>query len=292
MLGLRWNCSASPPSSRFALCFTKSSSSFALIPAPLRAFRASCWSQCSRSPNLVELEYADLNLKDFYGAGCQVGHVRIRQHVNPLSSSFVAPVKVPEWKQVFSNPSLPLMVDIGCGSGRFLIWLAKHFPESRNYLGLEIRNKLVQRSQFWVKELGLKNIHFMFANATISFEHLVPAYPGPLTLVSILCPDPHFKKRHHKRRVVQKSLVDSVVKNLSLGGQVILQSDVLDVALDMRDQFDARADVLKHIDALDANFTCDAQGWLLENPMGIRTEREIHAELEGAKIYKRMYQKV
>ncbi|KAH7658948.1 tRNA (guanine-N-7) methyltransferase Trmb type protein [Dioscorea alata] len=186
MLGLRWNCSASPPSSRFALCFTKSSSSFALIPAPLRAFRASCWSQCSRSPNLVELEYADLNLKDFYGAGCQVGHVRIRQHVNPLSSSFVAPVKVPEWKQVFSNPSLPLMVDIGCGSGRFLIWLAKHFPESRNYLGLEIRNKLVQRSQFWVKELGLKNIHFMFANATISFEHLVPAYPGPLTLVSIL----------------------------------------------------------------------------------------------------------
>ncbi|KAH7658945.1 tRNA (guanine-N-7) methyltransferase Trmb type protein [Dioscorea alata] len=220
MLGLRWNCSASPPSSRFALCFTKSSSSFALIPAPLRAFRASCWSQCSRSPNLVELEYADLNLKDFYGAGCQVGHVRIRQHVNPLSSSFVAPVKVPEWKQVFSNPSLPLMVDIGCGSGRFLIWLAKHFPESRNYLGLEIRNKLVQRSQFWVKELGLKNIHFMFANATISFEHLVPAYPGPLTLVSILCPDPHFKKRHHKRRVVQKSLVDSVVKNLSLGGQV------------------------------------------------------------------------
>lgn len=70
MLGLRWNCSASPPSSRFALCFTKSSSSFALLPAPLRAFRAACWSQCSRSPNLVELEYADLNLKDFYGAGC------------------------------------------------------------------------------------------------------------------------------------------------------------------------------------------------------------------------------
>lgn len=67
---------------------------------------------------------------------------------------------------------------------------------------------------------------------------------------------------------------------------------MLDVALDMRDKFDARADVLKHIDALDANFTCDAQGWLLENPIGIRTEREIHAELEGAKIYKRMYQKV
>lgn len=38
--------------------------------------------------------------------------------------------------------------------------------------------------------------------------------------VSLQCPDPHFKKRHHKRRVVQKPLVDSILKNLSPGGQV------------------------------------------------------------------------
>ena len=35
------------------------------------------------------------------------------------------------------------------------------------------------------------------------------------------CPDPHFKKRHHKRRVVQKPLVDSIVNNLMPGGQVL-----------------------------------------------------------------------
>ncbi|KAL5211301.1 hypothetical protein ABZP36_022148, partial [Zizania latifolia] len=33
------------------------------------------------------------------------------------------------------------------------------------------------------------------------------------------CPDPHFKKRHHKRRVLQPQLVDSITKNLCLGGQ-------------------------------------------------------------------------
>lgn len=70
-----------------------------------------------------------------------------------------------------------------------------------------------------------------------------------------------------------------------------MQSDVLDVALDMRNQFDSQADVLQHIDDLDPNVLCDPQGWLLSNPMGIRTEREIHAELEGAKIYRRLYQK-
>ncbi|XP_020099821.1 uncharacterized protein LOC109718151 isoform X4 [Ananas comosus] len=220
-----------------------------------------------------------------------MGHVRIRQHVNPLSSSFTEPVQVPEWKEVFRDSTLPLMVDIGCGSGRFLIWLAKNSVEPRNYLGLEIRQKLVQRSQFWVKELGLENIYFLFANVSVSFDQLVSSYPGSLKLVSILCPDPHFKKRHHKRRVVQAPLVDSISKNLSLGGQVLLQSDVLEVASDMRDQFDAYSDVLEHVDHIDSNVLCDAEGWLLHNPMGTRTEREIHAELEGARIYRRMYQK-
>ncbi|XP_044499673.1 tRNA (guanine-N(7)-)-methyltransferase-like [Mangifera indica] len=238
------------------------------------------------SPELVALEYADLNLSPG-----DLGHVRIRQHVNPLRSSFSAPVQVPDWNEVYKDPTLPLMVDIGSGSGRFLLWLARKNPDSGNYLGLEIRQKLVKRAEFWVKELALSNIHFMFANATVSFKQLVSAYPGPLMLVSVLCPDPHFKKRHHKRRVVQKTLVDSIVNHLMPGGKVFVQSDVHEVALDMRNQFDTESNVLQHIDTIDSTVPCDNEGWLLENPMGIRTEREIHAEFEGAKIYRRMYQK-
>ncbi|KAL5560815.1 hypothetical protein UlMin_037026 [Ulmus minor] len=244
----------------------------------------------SATPQLVALEYKDLNLSHKFSE--EVGHVRIRQHVNPLSNSFSIPIQVPDWNQVFRDPTLPLMVDIGSGSGRFLIWLAKRNLGVKNYLGLEIRHKLVKRAQFWVKELAFDNIHFMFANATNSFKQLVSTYPGPLMLVSILCPDPHFKKRHHKRRVVQKPLVDTIVESLMPGGQVFIQSDVFQVAVDMRDQFDSKADTLIHIDEVDSSMLCDCEGgWLLKNPMGIRTEREVHAEFEGAKIYRRMYQK-
>jgi len=193
---------------------------------------------------------------------------------------------------VFEDPLLPLMIDIGCGSGRFLIWLAKNSDQRRNYLGLEIRQKLVERTQFWVNELGLRNVYFMYANATVSFEQIISSYPGPLSLVSILCPDPHFKKRHHKRRVLQPPLVDSITKNLCLGGQVLIQSDILEVAADMRKRFDGYSDILAHVDRVDKDLHCDNEGWLLDNPMGIRTEREIHAELEGATIYRRMYQKI
>lgn len=68
--------------------------------------------------------------------------------------------------------------------------------------------------------------------------------------------------------------------------QIFVQSDVLDVAQDMRDQLDEEAKVLEHVDTVDTE-----EGWLRENPMGIRTEREIHAVLEGARIYRRLYQK-
>lgn len=66
---------------------------------------------------------------------------------------------------------------------------------------------------------------------------------------------------------------------------------MLEVAVDMRTQFDLLSDVFKHIDAINRDFGCDADGWLLQNPMGIRTEREIHAEIVGSRIYRRMYVK-
>ncbi|KAL3537211.1 hypothetical protein ACH5RR_000577 [Cinchona calisaya] len=172
--------------------------------------------QSIRSPGLVALEYADLNLSDKFSE--ELGPVRIRQHVNPLRSSLIVPAEVPDWNEVYKDPTLPLMVDIGCGSGRFLMWLAKRNPNS-SYLGLEIRQKLAERAKYWANELALNNIHFIFANATVSFKQLVSTYPGPLTLVSILCPDPHFKKKYHKRRVVQKPLVESIVDSLAPGGQ-------------------------------------------------------------------------
>ncbi|KAI3709830.1 hypothetical protein L2E82_39597 [Cichorium intybus] len=239
-----------------------------------------------RSPQLVALEYADLSIPHIV---CEeLGALRVRQHVNPLSSTLSIPVEVPDWNDVFEDPKLPLVMDIGSGSGRFLMWLAKRNSGSKNYMGLEIRKKLVTRAETWAKELDLSNIHFVFANATISFKQLISTYPGPLMLVSILCPDPHFKKRHHKRRIVQQPLVEAITDGLMPGGQVFIQSDVLEVACDMRKYFDAESAKL----VFDSDFDCDNEGWLLSNPMGIRTEREIHAEYEGGKIYRRIYRKL
>lgn len=239
--------------------------------------------------HLVEQEYGELNLKHISD---QVGGVRTRQHVNPLKASLMVPASPPKWEDIFIDPSLPIMVDVGSGSGRFIMMLAKRNTKTWNYLGLEIRQQLVSRANLWVNKLELKNLHFIFANATVSFCSILSTYPGPVKLVAISCPDPHFKNRHHKRRVVQTQLVDSIVNTLAPGGQVFLQSDVKEVATNMRCQFDTKAGI-SLVNELQANpSTHDTEGWLLENPLGLRSEREIHAVSNGGQMYRSLYTKL
>ncbi|KAH7446120.1 hypothetical protein KP509_01G039900 [Ceratopteris richardii] len=203
----------------------------------------------------------------------------------------MVPVLPPRWEDVFSDPSLPIAVDIGSGSGRFAMLLAKRNAGSCNYLGLEIRHQLVVRANNWAAELNLSNVCFIYANATVSFGSIMSTYPGPLKLVTILCPDPHFKSRHHKRRIVQMQLVEKIIDSLAPGGKVFLQSDVKEVAEDMRRQFEVKVDAY-FLNDLEVNpSSYDKDGWLLDNCLGVRSEREIHAIAEGGQMYRSLYMK-
>ena len=81
-----------------------------------------------------------------------MGKVRVRQHVNPLRVEYQTPLGAVDWAAAFEDPSLPLVVDLGCGSGRFLLLLQRRAAESAagagagvpqggrcNFLGVEIR---------------------------------------------------------------------------------------------------------------------------------------------------------
>ena len=61
------------------------------------------------------------------------------------------------------------------------------------------------------------------ANATVSLESMLSTYPGSVDWVLVQYPDPHFKKKHHKRRVVQPGLVEALARLLRPGAKVLLQ---------------------------------------------------------------------
>ena len=121
--------------------------------------------------------------------------MRVRQHVNPLSSRNMAVVPPPPWRELFEDATRPLVLDLGCGSGRFLLALAERDAAAggRNYLGVEIREPLVTRAQGWADRKGLGGrVRYTATNANVNVPAWLDAYPGPLQLVSFLHPDPHW----------------------------------------------------------------------------------------------------
>ena len=94
----------------------------------------------------------------------------MRQHVNPLSKNFFEIDPIPPLNEVFKNPKLPLHLDIGCATGDFLFELS-YKNKSWNYIGIEIREKLVINAKLKMKNREYKNLYFSFGNANKIFEH-------------------------------------------------------------------------------------------------------------------------
>ena len=202
--------------------------------------------------------------------------IRIRQHVNPLTLKFQQPLVVPDWQEVYRNLNYPLHLDIGCARGRFLLEMAQQHPE-KNFLGIEIRQSLVTAANEAKNELGLTNLHYLFGNINSSAEILLKSLPGSiLQAISVQFPDPWFKKRHNKRRVVQPELVDLLVDYLAPAGQIFLQSDIEEVAREMRDRFGANSSLTQQ----------HSSTWLDNNPLLVPTERELHVQTQNLPVYR------
>lgn len=206
--------------------------------------------------------------------------VRVRQHVNPCSRKYQTSLTSPDWHQIYAKPDQSLHLDIGCARGRFLLGMAPLKPDG-NFLGVEIRESLVTEANLKAHQLGLLNLYYVFGNINTSAESLLQSLPpGRLSHVTIQFPDPWFKNRHAKRRVVQPELVESLSRYLVEGGTVFLQSDVLVVAEEMVGLF-----------INNPHFQKTHPDWLEVNPLPIPTERELATIAKGEPIYRALFVK-
>ncbi|MGB8698578.1 MAG: tRNA (guanosine(46)-N7)-methyltransferase TrmB, partial [Thermosynechococcaceae cyanobacterium] len=101
--------------------------------------------------------------------------------------------------------------------------------------------------------------------------------PDSIQGVTIQFPDPWFKKRHQKRRVVQPQFIQVLTQRIRPGGFLFIQSDVLEVAEQMRSVISANP-----------TFTAspDSDPWLLHNPFPVQTEREIATLAAEKPVYR------
>ena len=204
--------------------------------------------------------------------------VRVHQHVNPLSPFYRQEPEPIELVKLFADPSRPLLVDIGCARGRFLLRMATAQPEW-NYLGVEIREPLVAEANRLAIEAGPNNVHYVFCNAMLWLGRLIGNIPPDvLQMATIQFPDPWFKKKHAKRRMVNTELVATVVDKLASGGEIFIQTDIESLSDEMFDLFGADKRLVERP--------------LNGNPFPIKTEREKAVQEKDLPVYRTLFEKV
>lgn len=204
-----------------------------------------------------------------------MARVRVHQHVNPLAPYYRQAPQPVEIQGVFADPSKPLLLDVGCARGRFLLRMAEAEP-AWNYLGVEIREPLVDEANRLAHDTGLGNLHYAFCNAMLWLDRLVESLPdGMLQTVTIQFPDPWFKKKHAKRRMVNREMIDTIAKHLAPGGKVFVQTDIEFLAEEMFSLFRG-----------DDRFT---ETLIQTNPFPVKTEREKAVEEKELPVFRAMF---
>ena len=209
----------------------------------------------------------------------------MRQHVNPLSSNFNQIERMPALSEMFGNSQLNLHLDIGCAAGQFLFDLAL-VNTSWNYLGIEIREKLVKSAKLKVLEEEIKNLHFVFGNANNILKDAQSKFViKNLKSISFNFPDPWFKKRHYKRRVIQPEFVNILSNSLQKGTLIFIKTDVKDL-FDYMDCTISSNFNFKTINKKDFNYSKSF------NPNKVKTNREKYVIVNQLDVFERIYIKI
>ena len=108
-----------------------------------------------------------------------------------------------DWHQLFTDPSRPLVIDLGSGMGISLLGLAKSSLvtesdviddidwSSCNFLGVELNPTLVAFGRGMASRWGLADVlQFTSAPAEVLIESVSNTYPGNTTMVMIQFPTP------------------------------------------------------------------------------------------------------
>lgn len=133
------------------------------------------------------------------------------------------------WSDVFQN-DLPLKLEVGFGTGDFLIHLASQ-DLLCNYVGIEKLRRYVHKAKKKVEARSLNNVRLIHGEAT----SIIPQVFGRKKLkeVYINFPDPWPKRRHRMRRIVQPAFVAMLSGVLEEKGKVSMATDVGDYAWQM-----------------------------------------------------------
>jgi tRNA (guanine-N7-)-methyltransferase len=165
-----------------------------------------------------------------------IGYKKVhgRTDTPPATTAFE---KMEAASQLFSQNWLetvkdkPLFIDIGMGMGRFLMHEVEKNPHNA-YIGIDPDYQCVKKNLQKLANRAKKGIPVDHVNVFYgSVYQILPMLPKKsIDTIYISYPDPWFKRRHLKRRLVKKELFESLKPLLKNNASIYVQTDIDDYA--------------------------------------------------------------
>ena len=118
--------------------------------------------------------------------------------------------------------SKQVIMEIGTGMGEATAEIARTFPDI-GFFALEVHRPGIGSLLARINEFQLTNLRLINEDARIVLEELMP--DECLDAVHLYFPDPWHKKKHWKRRIVQRDFVDLIYRKLKPGGHIHIATD-------------------------------------------------------------------
>ena len=193
-------------------------------------------------------------------------------------------VFVEDLPELFDPQSLfpinqPLEIEIGSGKGHFVLQHSERNPD-RNYLGNEIAKKYARFAAFRVARKQRTNARFASGDGLMMFEKLLPS--ECCIAVHVYFPDPWWKERHRRRRVLQEQFIKNIERVLQPGGELHFWTDV-------QEYFEESLGLIAEHSSLEGPMAVEETA--AEHDMDYRTHFERRMRLNGHDVFRSRFRK-
>ncbi len=180
---------------------------------------------------------------------------------------------------VLFDREVPLEVEVGSGKGLFIQNASRAYPD-HNFLGIEVARKYARFSAARLANRQIANAVMVAGDGLQIFRELLP--DAGLDAVHVYFPDPWWKKRHRKRRVLTPGFLADVSRTLKPSGHFHFWTDV-------EEYFDSTLELLDQIAELVGPHAVEEQ--LPEHDLDYQTHFERRKRQAGLPIFRSVFVK-
>jgi len=173
------------------------------------------------------------------------------------------------WTELFGRSS-QVILDLGCGNGRFLIGSAIQRPHC-DHFGVDVLPVVIRYARKRANQRGLTNLRFAVGGGRELHSDHVP----PASVAEIHCyhPQPYYDPRQVHRRLVTPEFLALIHRALTPGGMLVVQTDN-----------PGYWRYIREVASVFFDFTEHSQPW--PDARRGRTRREIIARSKGLPIFR------